>query len=424
MSKSPPPLRLFLIFLTLSALYFFSMFYRFSNAVISPNLVKDLGLNAETLGILGGAFFYSFTLLQIPMGPMLDRVGPRIVVSVSSFIGALGAFLFAFGNSFFMVFFGRILIGVGMSSVLMGSMKVFVLYFPQERFATLVGILLSVGMFGTIFAASPLAYFTSAIGWRTMFMLAGAGTILLTLLVFRALDVEKRVDGESVSPSGSEAGVFQSIRLILKSPIFWQLGVVAFFRYGTISSLQGLWLAHYLISAKGYSPVQTGNFIILLAIGAIVGGPVAGQLSDRVLHSRKGLVLVGLGLYAVCLFPLAGVVHIQNPLCYGILFFFIGFFNNFGMLIYAHAKEMFPTAILGTVITFVNFFTMAGGAIFMPVLGRLIESFPRSGNSYPAEAYHLAFLICFLGMTVSLVFYAFSKSESPLHSEGKVIRPP
>lgn len=411
MPKSPQPLRLFLIFLTLSALYFFSMFYRFSNAVISPNLIEDLGLNAETLGILGGAFFYSFTLLQIPMGPMLDRVGPRIVVSASAFIGALGAFLFASGNSFFTVFLGRILIGVGMSSVLMGSMKVFVLYFPPERFATLVGILLSIGTFGSIFAASPLAYFTSAIGWRTMFMLAGAGTILLTLLVFRALDVEKRVEGEIVSPSESEAGIFQSIRLILKSLVFWQLGAIAFFRYGTISSLQGLWLAHYLISAKGYSPVQTGNFIVLLAMGAIVGGPVAGQLSDRVLHSRKGLALVGLSLYAACLFPLTGVIEVQNPVSYGILFFLIGFFNNFGMLIFSHAKEMFPTAILGTVITFVNFFTMAGGAIFMPVLGRVIESFPRTGNTYPAMAYHLAFLICFLGMTVSLIFYAFSKSE-------------
>ncbi len=65
-------------------------------------------------------------------------------------------------------------------------------------------------------------------------------------------------------------------------------------------------------------------------------------------------------------FLLQGWSDIQNPVCYGILFFFIGFFNNFGMLIFAHAKEMFPLAILGTVITFVNFFTMAGGAIFMP----------------------------------------------------------
>jgi sugar phosphate permease len=244
-----------------------------------------------------------------------------------------------------------------------------------------------------------------------MFILAGLTTALLTFLVFRVLGVERKAEAEVSSPPGSEVGVLRSIRLILKSLVFWQLGAVAFFRYGTISSLQGLWLAHYLISAKGYSPVQTGNFIVLLAMGAIVGGPVAGQLSDRVLHSRKGLALVGLSLYAACLFPLAGVVEIENPVSYGILFFLIGFFNNFGMLIFSHAKEMFPTAILGTVITFVNFFTMAGGAIFMPVLGRVIESFPRTGNSYPAEAYHLAFLICSLGMTVSLVFYAFSQKE-------------
>jgi sugar phosphate permease len=411
MPSNPQPRRLFLIFLTLSALYFFSMFYRFSNAVISPNLTEDLGLNAETLGILGGAFFYSFTLLQIPMGPLLDRVGPRIVVSASSLIGALGAFLFASGNSFFMVLLGRVLIGVGMSSVLMGSMKVFVLNFPPERFATLVGVLLSIGTFGSIFAASPLAYFTSLIGWKTIYILSGVITALLAFLAFQVLDVEKEAGtGGSALPE-SDVGILPSIRLILSSRIFWQLGAVAFFRYGTISALQGLWLGHFLIRMKGYSPVEAGNLLIFLAVGAIVGGPVAGQLSDRVLHSRKGLALVGLSLYALALFPLSGMVDIQNSVCYGILFFFIGFFNNFGMLIFSHAKEMFPTAILGTVITFVNFFTMAGGAILMPALGKVIEAYPHTGNSYPAEAYHLAFFICFLGMTVSLIFYAFSKSE-------------
>src|SRR5512136_921047 len=89
-----------LIISIFSTLLVLSMFYRVSNAVIAPNLVQDLGLNAETLGILGGAFFYSFTLLQIPLGPMLDRIGPRIIVSSFSLIGACGAFLFASGQSF------------------------------------------------------------------------------------------------------------------------------------------------------------------------------------------------------------------------------------------------------------------------------------------------------------------------------------
>ena len=178
------PSKPLIIFSTLAALLTLSLFYRVSNAVIAPNLIQDLGLNAETLGILGGAFFYSFALFQIPMGPMLDRIGPRIIITSFSLIGALGAFLFAFANSFAAALVGRILIGVGMASALMGSFKVFTLRFSPDRFATLVGILLSIGTLGNILAASPLAYLTSSIGWRMTFILAGGITALLAFLIF------------------------------------------------------------------------------------------------------------------------------------------------------------------------------------------------------------------------------------------------
>ena len=402
------------IFSILSALYVLSMFHRVSNAVIAPNLIHDLQLNAETLGILGGAFFYSFALFQIPMGPMLDRIGPHIVVPLLVLIGAIGSFIFALGESLNTALWGRILIGLGMASVLMGSMKIFILQFPPEKFATLVGTLMSVGTLGNIFAASPLAFLTSKIGWRMTFIFAGGITTLLALLAFWFLEGGKREDKNVALTPSSEPGIgiLQSIRLILGSLAFWQIGAVAFFRYGTFVGLQGLWLGPYLMEIKGYSPVQTGNVLILLAIGMIVGGPIAGRLSDRTFHSRKGVALGGLSLYGLSLFLLIGVLKIENLFWYGLVFFFIGFFGSFGMLIYSHAKELFPITISGTVITLVNFFTMAGGAIFMPALGKIIESFPRVDHAYPPEAYHLSFLICFLGMIVSLIFYAFSKKEN------------
>jgi MFS family permease len=405
------PQKLFFIFAILSALYLFSQFYRVSNAVIAPNLIQDLKLNAETLGILGGAFFYSFALFQIPMGPMLDRLGPRMVISYSALVGALGAFLFALGGSFTTVLIGRILIGLGMAVMLMGSMKVFILHFSPDKFATLSGTLLSVGTLGNILAASPLAYFTSTLGWRTTFFLAGGITSLLALVTFRVLEEGKRKGEPSVSSLSSEPviGIFQSVRLILKSISFWQIGTLAFFRYGTFVCLQGLWLGPYLMEIKGYTPVQTGNMLILMAMGTIIGGPISGRLSDQIFHSRKGVTLAGLSLYCVSLFPLTGILKIHNSLWFGVIFFCIGFFTSFGLLVFSHTKDLFPVSISGTAMTFVNFFTMAGGAIFMPVLGRVIESFPRARASYPAEAYHLAFLICFLGMGASLIFYAFSK---------------
>jgi MFS family permease len=413
MTETPQPFRPFLIFTILSALYTLSMFYRVSNAVIAPNLIQDLGLDAETLGILGGAFFYSFALLQIPMGPMLDRIGPRIVVISSTLVGAMGAFLFAFGNSYGAALLGRILIGAGMASILMGSLKVFTLQFPPEKFATLMGTLVSIGTLGNILAASPLAYLTSTIGWRMTFIMAGGVTAFLAFLTFFILGGEKKRNEDlTFSPMSSpELKILQSFRLILGSLTFWQIAAVAFFRFGISMGLQGLWLGPYLMDSKGYSPVQAGNLLILLAIGMIVGGPISGQLSDRIFRNNKGVALWGTCLYTLSLLPLMGIFKIQSSLWYGLIFFLMGFFNAFGMIIYSHAKSFFPIAISGTVMTWVNFFTMAGAAIFMPALGKIIESFPRTGHSYPAEAYHLSFLICFLGMAASLIFYGFSKRQ-------------
>lgn len=390
-----------------------SMFYRVSNAVIAPNLVRELGLNAETLGLLGGAYFYSFSLLQIPMGLMLDRIGPRFVITLFPLIGGLGAFVFASGNSLTLAFIGRILIGAGMASVLMGSFKVFTLRFPPEMFATLVGILLSIGTLGNILAASPLAYLASTIGWRTAFVVAGGITTVLAFVAFWVLGGEGGRGRVPLSSSDPDRSIGQTIRLLVRSLAFWQMGAVAFFRYGTFMSLQGLWLGPYLMEIKGYSPIQAGNLLIMLAVGAIAGGPLGGRLSDRAFRSRKRVALAGFTLYGLSLFPLIGIWTIESRFWFSVVFFFIGFFYGFAMVIYSHAKALFPLAISGTAMAGVNFFTMAGVAVFMPALGWMIESFHRTGNRYPAEAYHLCFLICFLGMAASLVFYAFSKAEKP-----------
>jgi MFS family permease len=405
--------QLLLIFCSLSALHILSMFYRVSNAVIAPSLIQDLGLDAESLGILGGAFFYSFALLQFPLGPLLDRIGPRIIMPSSALIGAFGAVLFAFGKDLAAALVGRILIGVGMSSILMGSLKVFVLRFPPERFTTLMGVLLSVGTLGTLGAASPLAYLNATLGWRKTFVSAGAVTAILACLVFYCLgDRDRKKEGLSQSTSQThEIGILQSMRIVFGSLAFWQIAAVSFFRYGTIVSLQGLWLGPYLMEIKAYAPVQAGNLLAMMAIGYILGSSAAGWYSDRTHRSKRDIALVGLSFYALGLFALTGIVQIQSPFGFGFLFFWISFFNAAGIVTYSHAKGLFPVTISATVISSANFFTMAGGAVFMGTLGRVIESFPRVGPGYPSQAYHLSFLICFLCMAASLIFYAFSKKE-------------
>jgi MFS family permease len=402
------------IFSILAVNFSLSMFYRASSAVIAPNLVSDLGLTAESLGMLGGAFFYSFALLQIPMGILLDRIGPRIVITLFSLIGALGAFIFAGSHTLVTAFTGRALMGAGMACGLIGALKVIAVRFPPRHFSSLSGTMVSLGMVGSVLATSPLAYLTIIMGWRTAFIIAGVITAAVALLIFWTIEGKVKQTQAVPSPSGSpdeRLSLSRVARLVLGTLSFWQIGGVAFFRYGTYGALQSLWLGPYLMDVKRLPAVQSGNIIMMLSIGLIAGAPVAGRLADRVLRSEKGTILLGVSLYALTFLPLTGIVTVENSTFYSGLFFLMGFFSGFGQIAYSHGKALFPAAISGTVIAGINFFVIAGAAVFMPLLGLVIEPFARYGGPDLAKGYHLAFLICFLGTAASLVFYAFSKTR-------------
>ncbi|HAR95974.1 MAG TPA: hypothetical protein DCR97_08445 [Deltaproteobacteria bacterium] len=399
----------FPVFAVLSALFALSMFLRVSTGIIAPELARDLNLSAASLGFLGGCFFYSFAFMQIPMGPLLDIVGPRTVMALFVLTGAVGSFVFAASNSFLGACVGRILMGVGMASVLMASFKVFTLRFPANRFATLAGMIVTAGALGNLVAATPLAWLSDAMGWRKTFVLAGAVTAALGVTAWLLLKDDE--PGQTAEGTGirEKVSFWSSLRLVMGTLSFWQISSAAFFRYGTFVSLQGLWLGLYLMDVRGLTPIKAGNTIALLAIGNSIGSPLAGRIADLHPGSTKRVALVGLSLYGLSLAPLMGFVPLHNPLFYAIVCFFLGFFHSFGTLLYAHSKELFPIEIAGTAMASVNFFIMAGGAVFMQFIGILIDVFPHSGHSYPPFAYHLAFLVCFLSMAFSLAFYAFSR---------------
>ncbi|MCX7857598.1 MAG: MFS transporter [Deltaproteobacteria bacterium] len=399
--------RLAIIFGILSVAFTLSQFYRVSSAVIAPSLILELKLDAKSLGILGSAFFYSFALLQIPMGILLDRFGPRIVMSIFPAIAAIGAFVFAVSHQFKTLLLGRLLLGVGMSAALMGSLKVFVIAFPSDRFATFSGLLLSFGTLGNILASSPLAYLDLVIGWRFAFIVLAIITFIVSVALWIALGgLNENAGGTFIHPKPKD-----TFLAICKNLSFWQVGSLAFFRYGTFVAMQGLWFGPYLVHIKGFTPILAGNIIMMLSFGVIVGSTLAGYITDRVLKSPKKGVIIGVSLYALSILFFTGVLDIKSPFSFFLIFFLVGLFNSFGILVYSHIRNLFPSQVSGTVMSSVNFFTMAGGAFFMQVMGDLIHLFREKDGLYPPNAYHAAFFFCFLGVCFSLLFYGFSRTE-------------
>ncbi|HPR66561.1 MAG TPA: MFS transporter, partial [Methanothrix sp.] len=262
------------VFGVLAIAYFFVYFHRVSTAVVSADLEATFGVDAAAIALLSSAYFYAYTIMQLPSGLLTDSLGPRKTVSIFTLVAAAGAILTGIATSFELVVAGRLLIGVGVAMVYIPAMKILSTWYRKNEFASLTGILIAVGNVGGLSAAGPLALISEALGWQEVFVMLGAITILLAAVVWtitrdrpsdmglpsiQEIEAMERGGSEPVSESGTteeeakekEMTVEETMEKIpmaeaLKMTFgsgrkFWPLAVWFFFMYGSVMVYQGLW---------------------------------------------------------------------------------------------------------------------------------------------------------------------------------------
>jgi len=409
--KPGVPVRRWAVFNLSASLFVISQFYRVSNAVIASELQHDLALSAESLGFLSAMFFYAFAAAQIPLALFLDRLGSRLTMSMLSLLGAGGAFLFAFSQTVGLAVVGRALLGFGMAANLMGSMKLFTRWFSTREFATVSGILFALGSLGNMLAATPLAFLVEAVGWRMAFVLIGLLTIICSIAFFIFVRDTPRSEG-TIKRREAEAGsIARNLKLLLSRREYWLISIGTFIRYGVFVAIQGLWAGPYLIYGIGLSAVETGNFLLVLNIGFLIGSPVSGWLADRAVGSPRIVALLGLAVMsAVMLLLSSGWVDTRLWLL-GLGFFILGFFSSFGFMMLAHIKVVMPTAMAGMAITGVNLFTMLGAALYMQVIGSILGVLGRV-DQFSAADFHRVFLVAFVSLAFAFLVYLPTREDA------------
>ncbi|NQU65980.1 MAG: MFS transporter [SAR324 cluster bacterium] len=412
--------RRWIIFFIATSSFVLSQFYRVSIAIISPNLIKDLGLDTSGLSLISAAFFYAFAFMQIPVALYLDSIGPRISMTVLTLTAVAGSVVFATGESLTMLVVGRVLLGIGMACNLMGTLKLITLWFGPLRFGTLSALVLSVGTLGNIMATTPLVLVVANIGWRATFLiLAGLNLIIALLFYFIVRDQppESEVSNLAAKVPISLKETLSSIRSLFSMVDYWIISFGSFCRYGIFAAVQALWAGPYLMTVIKVSPIATGNLILMMNMGLVVGSPISGYLSDAILRSRK--LPIGAGLFGMMgiLIVLANLKPGTSSVLLAVLFFGFGFASSAGQVMMAHIKERMPIERAGTALTGVNFFTMIGVAFFLQMLGSVMQYlYPQS--SLGAEAFRDAFYLCagFLGLTVLLYLFTVETSKKLLRN--------
>lgn len=406
------------IFIILAIAYLLVYFHRLSLSVVASNLVKEFATSASVMGLLGSIYFYCYAIMQLPAGLLSDSIGPRKTVSFFLLIAAAGSLLFGFSPNIETAFVSRILVGFGVAMVFIPTMKILSQWFYPREFALMAGILTAVGGIGVLAATWLLGIMTVAFGWRLSFEIIGACTV--AIVIFNWIIVRDRpqdkgwpsifeADPKNISETKAQGQtpipLKEGLKQVVSEKYFWPVAVWFFFDCGIFFGFGGLWSGPYLKHVYGTSPEQTGAILSMIAWGMILGSPAIGLLSDRVFKSRKKLFMIcslmlSLELLALYLKP-AGF---SKPALHLIFFIFSVCSSAIVIMAFTTTKELFPVQIAGTSVGAVNLFPFLGGAVFMPLLGRILDAFPKTpSGGYPLEAYKMVILTLLLSSIASLI---------------------
>ncbi|MBW1752340.1 MAG: MFS transporter [Deltaproteobacteria bacterium] len=415
-----------LIFLILALAYFFVYFHRLSLSVVADDLIKEFQTTASMMGLLGSVYFYCYAAMQFPAGLLSDSLGPRKSVTCFLIVAAAGSIVFGFAPTIKVAFIGRVLVGVGVSMVFIPTMKILSQWFRAHEFASMTGIFNAVGGIGVLAATWFLALMTALLGWRLSFELIGACTFIivaLAWLIVRDRPADKgwptlaeidRAD-EAASHTPHQIPLLQGAKRVVSEKYFWPVAIWFFFDCGIFFGFGALWGGPYLMHVYGMTRAQAGAVLSMIAWGMIVGSPPLGYLSDKVMKSRKKpfifcAFLLVVDLAFLYLFP-AGNSRIVLS-----IFFFIFSICASSVVIFGFTmiKELFPVEIAGTSTGLVNIFPFLGGAVFMPLLGRVLDAYPKTtAGGYSLASYKMLLLVLLVASVVSLICTLLMKETFP-----------
>ena len=386
-----------------AAAFWLSYFHRIAPAAIAVELQDAFDLSGAMLGTLAATYYVIYTVMQVPIGVLNDTVGPRRVLAAGCLVAGVGSLLFGAAETVAAAVVGRTLAGLGVSVAFVSMLKLNADWFHERRFATMTGIGAMIGLTGALAAATPLAWISTFVSWRIVFVVVGITSLLLAVaiwLVVRdhpgdAATVKLRTPGTHDRPRWRE-GLMKVARNRATWPCFW----FGFGMSGSYMTFVGLWGVPYLVHGYGYSVVEATQHTSLMLICLAVSQGAIGALSDRIGRRRPLILASALAYFACWIAWLTGAAAIPGA-SYAISI--VMGLSVCGMtLSWACAKELNSQNYSGIAISVVNTSGFLAVGLLQPLVGWLLDC-AAAGAAYTGAHYipGIALLTAFSGIALA-----------------------
>ena len=386
-----------LIFFVFACGYFISALLRAITATLSPLLTSEFNLTAGDLGLLAGGYFLGFASMQIPLGYLLDKHGPKKVVSSFLLIAIIGATAFALAQSFSGLLVSRILIGIGVSACLMGPLTGYRIWFADEYQQRANAWMLMILSMGFVFSTLPVQILLPIIGWRWIFGgIAIFILIIILLTLFFIPSWKNKLNDDQEKDNGSLSDVWKNKFFISTIPL-------GLFNYGGMIAIQTLWAGPWMVRVAGYTPLESATGLFWINGTMLLAFFIFGYILPKITKlGIKTMRLMKIGLPVSYLFLLIIIISGENA---GTIHFTMYILTSIVLTLAQPAVALsFPTSLAGKSLTSFNLLIFVGTFIMQWGIGLVIDLSQYLGKG-ETQSFQISFIVYLIICILSYSYF-------------------
>ena len=246
-------------------------------SIVAVPIMREFGASASRMGTLLSAFFWTYALLQVPTGYLVDRFGLKWTYAVAFLFWSLASAAVGFAQTFSQILLLRLLLGIGEAAVQPASLAFIRRNFPADQQGLPTAVYLSGMSIGPALGAIVGASLLSTVGWRLLFIITGLGACVWLVPWIALVPRDTDPQQEAAVVGGSVAW-----RRLFQSPTLWGILCGAFF-YSYFWYYCLTWLPSYLVMARGFSFLKMGAFTAAPFLGTALVSMLTGRIADRLI---------------------------------------------------------------------------------------------------------------------------------------------
>ena len=417
--------RAWVIYGVVTFAYIIAFMQRSSLGIAAVEATQRFEIAATALSTLAVVQLGVYALLQVPVGVMLDRVGPKFLLVLGATLMVAGQTTLALSPSLAVAIVGRILVGAGDAMTFISAIRLLASWFSGRTLTFVSQVFGTLGQFWQLLSAFPLAFALHSLGWTPTYLSAAALSVIVVVALLVVVSNSPGIR-DAAAPRQSWGASLHHLRESLARP-GTQLGFWSHFvTQSSLTVFTLLWGFPFLSIGLGYGPSGAAVLITVTVGSALFSGPLLGLLSARYPFRRSNIVL---GIVVAMALAWAAVLAWPGtpPVGVVVILLLVIAVGGPGSLIgFDFARSFNPMRSFGSASGIVNVGGFFATFVMMFLIGIVLDAIDRGkgGTGVPAELYSLdSFLVAFLvqylivGAGVVMLLRARRRTRRRMHAE-------